>query len=301
MSDYNIFAILYPLDLYNKAASAFNLNPDFLYPATGGVASTPTISSRETTPANDNDEGTPHRLVLHFDKLNLKIPSNGIQAGSNPITSDILLGLRGTSAVSSKQFNITVDSELRVWLHDYYSTHGTIVSHDNQNINLVRRKETWMLSDKPGQRAPFKDIVIKIGRLEMAIELPNHRIGHSEYVQKLTNYAQKSQQNQIPFNALGLDDSLTTKHPTGQWTPGEGPLYFRHKKLGQGAFATVYKIIRLRDGKVFAGKYFLPKKRNNKRKHETSDPNWLVNIRREFSILQDLDHVSMKPSFALKS
>ena len=66
----NIFAVLTAYDQKNKASSAFKLehNSTWFCKAAGGVAVEPTISSRETTPADDeagavNEAGTVDRLL----------------------------------------------------------------------------------------------------------------------------------------------------------------------------------------------------------------------------------------------
>ena len=154
----NVFAVLTAFDQRNMANSAFGLahNSQWFSKAEGGVAKEPTIDSRETTPAAGDDAkseelnenrnensgpGAVDRLVVTFDGLLEKL-HNGIQLGTNPNLSHILLGHRGTKGINARQCNITVDDKLCVWLHDYHSTHGTAVGHDHQNEREVRRKET---------------------------------------------------------------------------------------------------------------------------------------------------------------
>lgn len=111
MYDPNVFVVLTANDQKNRAASAFQLqhNLRWFCKATGGVAVEPTIDSRQMTPADDSDsddddEAGADRLVVTFDKLlafdNLE---NGLQLGTNPIFSHILLGHRGTKGISGKQ------------------------------------------------------------------------------------------------------------------------------------------------------------------------------------------------------
>lgn len=107
----NIFAVLTAYDQKNKASSAFKLehNSTWFCKAAGGVAVEPTISSRETTPADDeagavDEAGTVDRLVVPFDKLlALDNIHNGLQLGTNPTSCHILLGHRGTRGISGKQ------------------------------------------------------------------------------------------------------------------------------------------------------------------------------------------------------
>ena len=115
MYDSDVFAVITAHDQKNKAASALELeyNSRWFYKATGGVALKPNIDSREATPAEDsqlNDEkedkiaSIVDRLIVSFSKLlalgNLE---NGLQLGTKPISSHILLGHRGTKGISGRQ------------------------------------------------------------------------------------------------------------------------------------------------------------------------------------------------------
>jgi len=115
----DVFAVITAHDQKNKAGSALELehNSRWFCKATGGVAFKPTMDSRETTPAEDSqsdDEKEEEiasivdRLVVSFSKLlaldNLK---NGLQLGTNPILSHILLGHRGTKGISGRQASST--------------------------------------------------------------------------------------------------------------------------------------------------------------------------------------------------
>ena len=138
----NVFAVLTPCNEKNKARSAFKLpqNEKWFHKATGGVAEEPIIDSREPTPAPDassgaQDVGANDRLIVTFDELLKELEScqNGVQFGTHLCLCHILLGHRETPGVSAKQYNITVGDNLWIWLHDYYSMHGTAVAHNGQN------------------------------------------------------------------------------------------------------------------------------------------------------------------------
>jgi hypothetical protein len=111
--------------------------------------------SREATPtedpqSTDDEAGAVDRLVVTFNEL-LKTPLlNGMQFGTNTLLSHVLLGHRGTRGISTKQYNIIMDDDLCIWLHDFHSTHGTAVGHNGQNQMEVRKKETWILAYAPG-------------------------------------------------------------------------------------------------------------------------------------------------------
>lgn len=85
----------------------------------------PTIDSRQSTPATgpsmDETFGATDRLILTFDELPRDL-SNGVQLGTNPRSSHVFLEHRGTRGISARQYNITVDDDLRIWLC-CYSTH----------------------------------------------------------------------------------------------------------------------------------------------------------------------------------
>ena len=115
----DVFAVITAHDQKNKASSALELdhNSRWFCKATGGVALEPTMNSCETTPAEDSQsddekkEEIPSnvsRLVVSFSKLlALDNVENGLQLGTNPILSHILLGHHGTKGISGRQVNST--------------------------------------------------------------------------------------------------------------------------------------------------------------------------------------------------
>ena len=298
MYDHNVFAVLTASDQKNKASSAFKLpqNLTWFRKAIGGVAEEPTIDSREATPAanpqsDDEDEklGAVDRLVLTFDEL-LKHPLNGIQFGTNPSLSHILLGHRGTKGISAKQYNITIDDDLCIWLHDYHSTHGTAVGYSGQNLNEVRNNETWILAYRPGTGNRFGEISIRSGGLRIKIEFPNHVVAEPRYVENLQAFVNKCKEEVPAVEGLGLDSKATTQAPSEAQSLGRELIYYIDKRIGKGAFGEVYRNIRAREGKYFAAKTFIPPA--NKRKRDEFDPAWLTGIRREFAVMKDNPHVS---------
>lgn len=295
--DYNVFAVLTACDQKNKASSAFKLpqNAKWFHKATGGVAEKPTLDSREATPAEnpqseDEEIGAVDRLVVTFDEP-LKNPLNGIQLGTNPLSSDVLLGHRGTKGISAKQYNVTVGGNLCIWLHDYLSTHGTAVGYNDQNRMEVRKKETWILSYEPGIPSPFGDITIHSGGLTIRIDFPNHEAAAPRYVENLRAFVNKCKEEVPAVNGLGLDSAATTQAPSEAQTLGERLIYYNDKSIGKGAFGEVHRAIRARDGKYFAAKTFI--RPANKRKLDEADPAWLTGIRREFTVMKDNPHVSV--------
>ena len=118
----DVFAVITAHDQKNKAGTALELehNSRWFRKATGGVALEPTMDSREATPAEDSqsdDEeeeeeeeiaSNVNRLVVSFSTLlALDNLENGLQLGTNPTLSHILLGHRGTKGISGRQVSST--------------------------------------------------------------------------------------------------------------------------------------------------------------------------------------------------
>ena len=251
------------------------------------------------------------RLVVTFNELlNNENLENGVQLGTNPSSSHILLGHRGTKGVSAKQCNITVDDNLCIWLHDYHSAHGTAVGYKGQNQKEVRKRETWILTFAPGTRNRFGEITIHLGSLAVKIEFPNHTTANPQYAENLRAFvkkgkeaAEKSKEDVPAVGGLGLGSEPATETPSEAQTVDEKPIYFRDKLIGKGAFGEVRRVIRVRDGNVLAAKTFKPPANatrklgenpaNNKRKlNDMVDPTWLTGIRREFTLMKENPHVS---------
>lgn len=102
MYDHNVFAVFTAYNGKNKANSVFKLRENSIWfrPSVRGVAIEPTINSREATPAEDEgpDEGrgVMDRLLVTFNELlENKNLESGLQLGTNPVSSHILLGVRG--------------------------------------------------------------------------------------------------------------------------------------------------------------------------------------------------------------
>ncbi|KAJ2896230.1 hypothetical protein MKZ38_005724 [Zalerion maritima] len=282
MYDNNVFAVFTAFDQRNMASSAFRLshNSQWFRKAEGGVAEEPTIDSRETTPApgppcddaqseevneNRNDNSGPgavDRLVVTFDQLREKL-HDGIQLGTDPKVSHILLGHRGTKGISGRQCNVVVDDE------------------------LLRRRDTWILAYGPGPGAAnrFGLTTIHAGTLAVEIEFPNHAAAHPEYVKNLQAFADRcaaaaEARAEVPaVEGLGLDSEPATQAATEAPTPGDRLIYYKGKRVGKREFGEVHLVFRARDGLVFAAKTFKPLL--NKRKREEELPAWLTKIQRE--------------------
>ncbi|MCJ1386248.1 hypothetical protein MMC17_009374 [Xylographa soralifera] len=309
MSHYNVFAVLTPYDEQSNALTAFDLphNVKRFRKKVGSVAKVPTIDSREPTPGltdrSTSENESVGGIVLTFDE-EVKDPNNRWQFGTRPSTSDVLLGYRGTEGISAKHCNLTIDDDEHcIWLPHYNSTHGTAVGYDDQKKDEVRRKETWILSYRPGPDAEgLGKITIHVGELIYKIEFPNHRAAHSQYIKNLQAFIKKRKNAAPPFEVLGLDIDPPTQKPSQAHTPSAYPIYLDKEVIGKGAFGEVGRVIKLRDGKYFAAKYFIPakskghKKSDRKRKQDESNKidetykAWLEQIRKEFTIMQNNPH-----------
>jgi len=195
-----------------------------------------------------------------------------------------------------------VDEALNIWLHDYNSTHGTAVGQNGQNQTEVRRKETWLLAYPPDAPDRFEETTIHCSSLAIRIEFPNHRAGTLRYVENLRAFVKKCQEaaerskvDPPGVEALGLDSEPPTQAPSEAPTPRDRLVYYEVKKIGAGTFGQVLKIIKARDGKAFAAKIFNPPPNRNKRRRAEPDPDWLMSIRKEFTLMRDNPHVSLLP------
>lgn len=154
MCDQSVFAVLIPYDQKSRARGAFRLreNAHCYHKSTESIADEPTISSREPTPALQSPSQANYeytdRIVLTF-KQKPKDPLRGWQFGTNPHSSDVLLGYRGTKGISGRHFCITITERFRVELQED-SAHGTAVGYNGQAEDEVRKKTTWLLSFEPG-------------------------------------------------------------------------------------------------------------------------------------------------------
>lgn len=95
--------------------------------------------------------------------------------------------------------------------------------------------------------------------------------------------------------ALGLGSDPVTQASSEAPTPHERLIYYEVKSIGEGGFGRVHKVIKARDGKVFTTKIFNPPPNKNKRRRDGPDPEWLIWIRREFTLMRDNPHVRVLP------
>lgn len=166
----------------------------------------------------------------------------------------------------------------------------------------MRRKETWILEYAPGSPKEFEERTIQCGSLAFRIEFPNHAVPPPGYINNLQLFvkkcweaAEKSKVGPLGVEALGLDSEPATQAPSEASTPSERLVYYEVKNIGEGKFGRVHKVIKARDGKAFAVKTFKPPPNKNKRRRDEANLEWLIEIRREFTIMRDNPHVSLLP------
>lgn len=195
-----------------------------------------------------------------------------------------------------------MDDSLAIWLNDYHSTHGTAVGYGSQSQREVHKNETWILAYAPSVRNPFGDMTIHAGTLAIKIQFPNHDSEYPRYVDNLRAFVKKCREasdkskRQLPgVEGLGLESKPTTQAATEAPTPGERLTYFIGEKIGEGAFGHVNMAIKARDGKVVAAKTFNPPYNKSKRRRDEPVPNWLIQIRKEFTLMRDNPHVRAEP------
>lgn len=319
MQDANVFCYLTAADSRNKASSAIKLprNSRWFYEAKGGVEEQPIISSRDPTPAPDALIEEAHdsahldateRLAVTFSELRTMCQEGAIRTesveagvvfGTDPRSCHVLLGFRGTAGISAKQFAISIDRENRAVLTDMGSAYGTAVETNGQNKGQKRIRDQWVLSGPPGLPDRFSDINIWLGKLALNVCFPNHRKPTVEYMQNLREFTsrwgtllQKSKQEALVLSSLDLKSHTTTQAPSGAQTPVATPVYYRDKRIGRGACGQVHRVIKMGDGLYYAAKTFT--RPSNKRAHDSTGAAWLVDIRREFSIVSENPRVSLR-------
>ena len=300
MYEAKVFAVLIPDDYQGLARDAFRLRPNagLYHQSSKGIVTEPGLSSREPTPAlsvsehgdNDNNHDS-DRLILTFDDLP-RNPQRGWQFGTDPRTSDVLLGHRGTHGVSARHFLVKIDEDRRVVLRDT-STFGTSVSYDGQAEYEVRQNFTWILSLEPGSTNSLGETVLRPGKLAFRIHFPNHRLGKSEYLSSLQNFINAGRVDLPTVTALGLDSGTTTAIPSHSRTPGQGPIYVNLSLIGQGEFGAVHRVIDVSTGNIYAGKRFRhPFGNAVKGKRKLDHDKWMNGVRNETSIMKENPHVS---------
>jgi len=282
-------------------------NQPWFHAGTDEIAAQPLITSRESTPGVPEPvqavPPVPERLVLTFSRLfsllNAKeIPDlrRGISFGTDPRRCHILLGHRGTLAVSGTHYTVAIDDTLRVRLRDG-SKHGTAVECNRQNREEKRKNDYWTLTMVPGLGRLFDTTTIHTSSIALTVEFPNHANPSSEYLQNLKKFDQLCKEaaerevNAAPaVDGLTLTSGPSTAAPSGAVTPGTLPIYYKTGKLGKGQFGTVYHVIRARDARYFAAKIFddITKKRSRGESVSAKE----ACIQREFKFSSDFPHVS---------
>lgn len=298
--DPNVFAVLIPDSDPTKAAFRLQHNAIYYHPSVGGIADQPTIASRDTTPAasTEVEDKNLERLLLTFDSRP-KDPQRGWQFGTDPNTSDVLLGYRGTQGISAHHFSITVNENLQAVLYDR-SRWGTIVSYNDQAKNELRKSFRWCLSPKPGETMTWQTILFSASgsrKIKFSIEFPNHGAAHPDYLANLQDVFDESGSALPPVGALGLDSNPTTAAPSQPLTPSQRPVYLIDELIGEGGFGAVYTVRDASTWELHAGKTFRRTYRNQPKglKRKLEKESWWKSIQNEVDIMKGNPHVRRAP------
>lgn len=174
------------------------------------------------------------------------------------------------------------------------------VSRNNEDHPSYRIKESWILIFEPGSKIHFKETVMYLGSHAIRIEFPNHATASPHYRRNLEKFRKEYEQARMRSTTIApiignisLASRATTQAPSDVHTPRRASIYYRHEKIGPGAFGEIYRVIRQRDGCFFAAERFVAP--SKKRKHGELDPEWFRRIKREFLLMRDNPHVRDAP------
>lgn len=220
----------------------------------------------------DSDENAA-QLVLTFDKPP-RDRRRGFVFGTDNSVCDVVLGeFIGANYISGQQFVITWDAQDRLILRDE-SRRGTAVGFDRQHDGLNdgghRRNFTWLLLPR------FERITVRLKRywnssgegFTFALKVPAHPTTMEQYRARLRAYQEASCQTIPALDVLRMESRAsmattatratpaTPATPTRPRSPGQRPLYHRGERLGKGGFGTVFKVMDVSTGDIYAAKEF---------------------------------------------
>ncbi|KAI9777559.1 MAG: hypothetical protein M1816_004702 [Peltula sp. TS41687] len=270
MADPMLIATLIPVDDEKLTENAFRLKDNkarYLSPTREIEEAPPTISSRQSTPAQeqpDQDDSedkysSTHRIQLTLNGKPPKDPTRGYSFGTDPRLCDVVLGpSRNARGISGLHFYMTFNEDKELILKDV-STNGTSVSYSGQ----------------AGEE----------------VELASHDTYQSAYDEQVIDFLEAGRTALPPLDVLGIYSHTTTAQPSQPLTPRRYPVYISERKLGSGSFGAVDKVIDASTGSSYARKQFYEppwgkaQKRNKQQKED-----WLKGICREIRIMRDNPH-----------
>lgn len=284
-----------------SATNAFNLkvNRKRFCKGISSIKVTPTISSRETTPAGSllDEEFDGDTLELTFDDV-LKTPALMWRFGTNPETSDIHLGARGTREVTSKHCRIFIDDSYKVWMKDIGSTYGSAVNYTGLERDQKRSDYQWILSYGPGEsKENLGNVEVLVGTMRWRIDFPNHNLEPPDptYLKNLRAFVETCK---LSLEGLGIDSDPPTQKHSGAMTLATHIIHIQELHLGNGPYGLVYRAINTKTAELCAVKYLdmplwaasNPLKRTHKDDRVIGDPYqiWLDQIRKDATIMQSL-------------
>lgn len=236
----------------------------------------PVNRSRESTVSLEDDEDHASDDTNEYPGLQLSFnrgpkAGQGFMIGTDGNRCDIVLPK--LSMISRRHCSLTFDAKRRLILRDF-SRHGTTVTYDGKG-GEKRHHFPWILS---GENAgEVKEIVIKIQTIEFKIQVCKHETHPSLYIDNVNRFLQANADDELTFDALGIQSTSSTAHQSGALTP-QTAIYISHERLGSGHFSVVNRAWDVSTGLVYASKEFF----NNPK------PGW----RKEGSIMSKLSEIS---------
>jgi len=171
------------------------------------------------------------------------------------------------------------------------STNGTAVSYSGQAKKEVRHHFTWILDLK--RKKGKWEVGVHIRGLSFKIELASHNTCNAEYNKNVDRFLQNARRNLPPLDILGIDSHATTAQPSQPLTSRQLPIYICEKKLGNGSFGEVHKVIDVNTDAIYARKAFYePQWGENQERRRQQKEDWLNGVRREIRIMRENPHVS---------
>ncbi|KAL8856088.1 MAG: hypothetical protein Q9178_007283 [Gyalolechia marmorata] len=226
-------------------------NEDRCQPASKSDDRNVDIPSRGTTPGiSDTAEALVSKIHLSMDH-GPKNPDKGFVFGSDPVRCDVVIG--EWPAFSREHFRITFNARGDVILKDT-SRFPTSVNYKHEAPSS-RNHFTWVLLDD------YENIHVtlncgKPNQLIFKIERPHNR-KHclSQYEAYREIYLNRERHSTLPLmGQLGVESQQPTATVTASESPRQHSIYLKQAKLGAGTFGTVYKVVDVSTGSVYAGK-----------------------------------------------
>ena len=305
MTDPDVFAILTPGYGYEGERAKTTFGQHYNTARYRGQTQEPILTeplnhSRESTPGLTPPciQKTDSCLELRFSDSMIN-PANGLVFGKDERSSDVMIQCPGVRGVSRQHFSIIAKEDGSWYLEDFYSRFGTSVSYDGRGALHRRNRERWILAHPPGESKHWNELIVSAGNVAFRISFINQQAGHPAYVANLKAFISDCREAIPTLGVLGLESHDTTVAPSHIASPDQSrlPIYIDFEEVGQGAFATVLKVMSCRNGVFYAKKTFSrPTATGGNyrvgRKREWDSEAWFDIKRKEADIMKRNVHVS---------